>query len=94
MNTRIAEELRAPNTKGVFVYKISPTSDAYAAGIRQYDVIVSFNNTSVEDASHFMRLLSDAAIGSTVNVSVFRGGKTVATKVPIVQSTPGRRNRR
>ena len=44
MTVRIAQELKAPNAKGVFVYDISESSDAYAAGVRQYDIIVSFNN--------------------------------------------------
>jgi Do/DeqQ family serine protease len=92
MNSRLAEEVSAPSAKGVFVYNISQDSDAYAGGVRRYDVIVSFNGTAVEDATHFMRMLSDAQIGSTVTLGLFRSGRTLSAKVPIVQS--GGRTRR
>ena len=90
MTTRYAEDLGAPNTKGLLVVRISQRSDAYRAGIRPGDIIVSLNETSVEDSSHFMRLLSDAPIGGTVRLGLFRGGRTLTVEVPIVQ----RSNRR
>jgi Do/DeqQ family serine protease len=93
MDARLAQQLGAPNAKGVFVYAIAPGSDAYQAGVRKYDVIVSFNNKPVDDASQFMRLLSDSAIGSTVTLGLFREGRTVTAKVPIVQTTGGRQRR-
>ena len=93
MNTRIAAEAGAPNAKGVFVSGISPNSDAYSAGLREGDILVTFNNTRIEDAQHFMRLLADAPIGGTVTMGAFRNGRTISAKVPIVQSA-GRTRRR
>jgi Do/DeqQ family serine protease len=94
MNARIAAEAGAPNAKGVFVSGISPNSDAYAAGIREGDILISFNGTTIDDAQHFMRMLADAPIGGTVAMGVFRSGRTLSAKVPIVQSTGGGRSRR
>jgi S1-C subfamily serine protease len=94
MDVRIAAELRAPNAKGVYVSGISPNSDAYAAGIREGDIIITFNGTSIEDAQHFMRLLAEAPIGGSVTMGLFRSGKTISAKVPIVQAQPGGRTRR
>jgi len=94
MNPRLAAETRAPNAKGVFVSGIAPSSDAYAAGIREGDILVSFNGTTIDDAQHFMRLLADAPIGGTVAMGVFRNGRTFSAKVPIVQSSPARARRR
>jgi Do/DeqQ family serine protease len=85
MTTRYAEELRAPNTKGVLVVELIPRSDAYRAGMRPGDVIVTFNGTTIEDASHFMRILADAPIGSTVTLGLFREGEMVNARVPVVQ---------
>ena len=73
---------------------IAQNSEAFAAGVRRYDIIVSFNNTTVEDATHFMRLLADSPIGSTVTVGLFMNGKTVAARLPVVQSAAGRTRRR
>jgi serine protease Do len=91
MTSRLAEEFKAPNTNGVIVSDISENSDAYAAGVRRYDVIVSFNGVAIDDAPHFIRMLSDAPIGSVVNLGLLRNGRNVSAKVPIVQSTGGRR---
>jgi serine protease Do len=93
VTARIAEEFRAPNTKGVIVADVLERSDAYAAGIRQYDIIVSFNGVTIEDPTHFMRMLADAPIGGTVNLGLLRSGRSLSAKVPIVQ-TSGTRTRR
>ena len=90
MTTRYAEALGASNTKGVLVVRMSERSEAYAAGIRPGDIIVSFNGAMVEDSSHFMRLISDAEIGTTVSLGLFREGRTVSAKVPIVKRSSRR----
>jgi Do/DeqQ family serine protease len=94
MNPRLAGEFNAPNAKGVIVANISERSEAYEAGVRQYDIIVAFNGATIEDASHFMRLLSDAQIGGTATLGLLRNGRATSAKVPVVQSTGGRPRRR
>jgi S1-C subfamily serine protease len=94
MNARLAQEFDAPSAKGVIVSNIAQNSAAYAAGVRRYDIIVSFNDTPVEDATHFMRMLADSPIGSTVSLGLFRGGKTLSARLPVVQSEGGRARRR
>ena len=91
---RIAEEFRAPNTKGVIVSDILQQSDAYAAGVRQYDIIVSFDKLTIEDPAHFMRMLADAPIGGKVSLGLLRNGRSVSATVPIVQSSGSRGRRR
>ena len=94
VTARIAEEFRAPNTKGVIVADVIERSDAYAAGIRQYDIIVSFNGVTIEDPTHFMRMLADAPIGGTVNLGLLRNSRSLSAKVPIVQTSGARTRRR
>src|SRR5262249_16845570 len=86
LTSRLAEQLRAPNTHGLVVVQVQQRSDAYAAGIRPADVIVSFNGTTIEDSSQFVRLLADAKIGSTVTLGLLRDGKPSSVTVPIVKS--------
>jgi len=94
MTQRIAEEFRAPNAKGVIVSDIEERSDAYAAGLRQYDILVSFNGVTIEDPAHFMRMLADAPIGGTVSLGVLRNGRSLSAKVPIAQTSGARARRR
>jgi serine protease Do len=93
MTTRLAEQLRAPNTKGMVVFSMQQRSDAYAAGLRPGDIIVSFNGTPIEDHLHFSRLISDAKIGSAVTLGILREGKSLSLKVPIVKSVGQSRRR-
>ena len=68
-------------------------SEAYAAGVRPGDIITTFNTTTVDDAQHLSRLVSDAKIGTTVSLGLFREGKRITVKVPIVKSAPQERRR-
>ena len=90
LTTRIAEQLGAPNTHGAVVVSMPQRSDAYTAGMRPGDIVVSFNGTPIEDASHFARLLSDSKIGTIVTLGLLREGKPLSIKVPVVKSTPRR----
>jgi Do/DeqQ family serine protease len=93
LTTRLAEQLGAPNTHGLVVVRMEQRSEAYAAGMRPGDIIVSFNGTLIDDWSQFSRLLSDAKIGGTVNLGLLREGKALSIKVPIVKSTSQGRRR-
>jgi Do/DeqQ family serine protease len=93
LTTRLAEQLGAPNTHGMVVVSMQQRSDAYAAGLRPGDVIVSFNGASLDDRSQFERLLADAKIGSTVTLGLLREGRPLTIKVPIVKSTGQARHR-
>ena len=63
VTTQLAEELGAPNTRGALVNQMTRNSDAFAAGLRPGDIILSFNSRTVEDASAFMRMVGDCKAG-------------------------------
>jgi Do/DeqQ family serine protease len=93
LTTRLAEQLGAPNTQGAVVVRMVQRSDAYAAGVRPGDIVTSFNTTSIDDAQHMMRLVSDSKIGTTVTLGLLREGKRISVKVPIVKTAPQERRR-
>jgi serine protease Do len=86
LTPQIAQQLGASSTRGVLVVTVDPRAEAYDEGLRRGDIIVSFNGTKIEDASHFVRLLADAPIGSTATLGVFSDGRERTIKVPIVQA--------
>jgi serine protease Do len=86
-----ARQLGAPNTRGALVRNVSPRSDAYQAGLRQFDIITTFNGQNVEDAYQFLRLLADAKVGSPVKLGVFRQGKRLTIEVTVEQTGTRRR---
>ena len=93
LTTRLAEELGAPNTKGMVVLSMQQRSDAYAVGLRPGDIVVSFNGTPIEDQGQFARLLSEAKIGSTITLGILREGRQLTVKVPVVKSSGSMRRR-
>jgi serine protease Do len=90
MTPQIAEQLGAPDLHGVVVVTVDPRSEAYDQGLRRADIIVKFNGTTIDDASHFIRLLSDAAIGTTATLGVLTNGRERTVRVAIVQASGAR----
>ena len=93
LTTQIAEDLGAPNTRGALVNQISSRSDAYLAGLRPGDIIVSFNGRPVDDASAFMRMLGDSKIGTTAKLQILRESRRLELTVPITRSRSTRGGR-
>ena len=83
LNARLADELRAPSQDGVVVNQISRLSPAYKAGLEPGDIVLSFNGTAIADPSQFVRLVADAAIGSSARVEVLRDGRRQTIRIPI-----------
>lgn len=90
LTPELADELGAPRRQGVVITEMRRDSEAYRAGLRPGDLIVEFDGRAVEDASHFLRLLADARIGSTVRLRVWRGGRLLDLTATI-RPAPSRR---
>ncbi len=90
LTTRIANQLKLPDTKGALIYQMLRNSSAYQAGILPGDVIVSFNGTPVEDPGHFSRLVSDSKIGNVAIIGVIREGQRHDLKVTITRPPSSR----
>ena len=85
ITTQVAAQLGVRSTTGAFVNQIDRRSPAFQAGLDAGDIIMSFNGQNVIDPSHFVQLVSDAAIGSTATVVVLREGRQVTLKIPVLQ---------
>ena len=86
LTTQIAERLGAPNTRGALVNQISPRAEAYRAGLRAGDIIVSFNGRTVEDGSALMRLLADSKVGTAARLEIMRESRRLEVTVPVTRS--------
>jgi Do/DeqQ family serine protease len=86
MTTQLAEELGAPNTRGALINQMTRSSDAFAAGLRPGDIVISFNGRPVEDASAFMRMLADSKVGTVAKLEILRESRRLEVTVPITRS--------
>jgi serine protease Do len=86
LTTQMAEELGAPNTRGALVNQMVRDSDAYAAGLRPGDIIITFNSRTVEDASAFMRMLGDSKAGTAARIVILRESRRLELTIPITRT--------
>ena len=86
MTTQMAAELGAPNTRGALINQMTRSSDAFAAGLRPGDIVLSFNGRPVEDASAFMRMLADSKVGTAAKLEILRESRRLEVTVPITRS--------
>ena len=82
---QLAAELGVRETRGAIVWRMRRGSEAYQAGIRPGDVIMSFNSQEIEDSAHFDRLLADAEPGDTVRLDIIRDGQPAEINVMVSQ---------
>jgi Do/DeqQ family serine protease len=94
MTPEIAKQLGAPDARGVLVTRVDPRSQAAESGLRPGDVILQFNTRNIEGASHFLRLLGDAEIGSSATLTILRDGRQSTVRVAIDEEQPTRTRRR
>ena len=87
ITTQLARDLNLESTRGALVWRMDRGSQAYLDGLRPGDVIVLFDGQAVDDASHMLRLVSDARVGSRVRLGIVRDGQKMDLSVTIVQGS-------
>ena len=67
-------KLDGENRLGVVVMSVDPNGPGAAAGIRQGDLILQWNDREIEGVRTLLRALGPDTIGTTVNLALRRGG--------------------
>jgi serine protease Do len=70
-------------TEGALVGQVQPNSPASKAGMKQGDIVISFNGQKIKDVNHLRNLVAKTQPGSSVPVVVFRDGKQHGLSVSI-----------
>ncbi|EEO26949.1 DegQ family serine endoprotease [Oxalobacter paraformigenes] len=78
-----AKALNLPDKQGVLVVHVESGSPAEKAGLEAGDIILKFNEQSIEKISELPRLVGDTPPGKTVRLSVWRKGKTLSLPVTV-----------
>ncbi|MFN6962864.1 MAG: S1C family serine protease [Pyrinomonadaceae bacterium] len=95
-------DVRLPVDRGVLVYQVVPGGSAERAGLRGVssagigDIILSVDGQKTDDIDDIYRILDKKQIGDTVNVEIYRDGRTTTLPVRLLgatsrQAAPGRR---
>jgi S1-C subfamily serine protease len=75
-------------TSGVLVVSVEPSSPATAAGLRDGDVLLTFDGAAVTGIDDLLRRLTDERIGVAVALTILRAGRK--RQLTIVPSEHGR----
>jgi len=86
LTPRLARQLGAPDTNGLLVTRMRRDSQAYTAGIRPGDVIVTLDGKAFADTQRLQRAIADAPIGGTVRVGLIREGRREEVAVKVGQA--------
>jgi Do/DeqQ family serine protease len=90
----LAHSFGLKQTRGALVNDALKGGPADKAGIRQGDIITSFNGTDVKEPSHLQRLVAETGLGKPAKVTVFREGKSLELNIILSSADTAPRQRR
>jgi len=79
----IAEGMGLPGASGALVADVTPNGPAAKAGIRNGDVITSFDGKKIPDAHALSRIAADTPIGKTVAVDLLRDRRKLTVHLTV-----------
>jgi len=88
IDAKLKDKLKLSGFKGVYVNGVAGYGPAKDAGLREGDVVVTFNNVAIDSKAAFDEQLSYYRPGEKVSVSYLRDGKEKAT-VMLLTNTEG-----
>jgi len=74
LNQNLAKSFGMKDAKGALVSEVKEDSPASQAGLKQGDVITSYQSSGVEDAIALQRMVTRTGVGTKVPVTVVRDG--------------------
>ncbi len=81
----LQRSLNLASARGALVQDVTEGSPGERAGLKAYDFITSVDGTSIDSNDGLIRLVSDAAPGTTVRLDVVRDGKPVVLRVTLAE---------
>jgi serine protease Do len=89
VNADKAKELKLAETRGVVVESVEPDSPAAKAGLKENDVILSYEGQNVEGTIQFRRLVRETPPGRSIPLSVSRDGSMQSLTVEVGERGSG-----
>jgi Do/DeqQ family serine protease len=81
VDDKIAQDLGLSEVEGVYVFRVSPGSGSYEAGIQSGDVLVGINDQDINTLPQLLELVGRYRPGDTVKVQLLRDGRQKQVEV-------------
>ena len=69
--------------RGVLINQVFENSPAEKAGLKEEDIILKYNGKDITDPTQLRNLVASTPPGKEVEITIFRDGKVITTKVTI-----------
>jgi serine protease Do len=83
------KELSLREERGAVIMKVIEGSPAEKAGLKENDVIVSYNGRRIDSVREFQRLLGETPADRNVSIEVIRGGGNQTINATLSKRSPG-----
>ena len=87
------KEFKLPGERGVMIGKVLQDSPAAKAGLKDNDVITEINGQRVEGAAQFRRMIREIPAGRSVQLTVWRNGRSQNVATTLGKMQEGQRIR-
>ena len=85
VTAELAQAMSLPSRQGALISDVTPAGPAAKGGLRNGDLVVSFDGKPVADNRALPRIVANTVIGKTVNVEVLRGGRKASYRVRVAK---------
>ncbi|MBC7751079.1 MAG: Do family serine endopeptidase [Candidatus Saccharibacteria bacterium] len=87
IDRNLAEVYHLPKPEGALVTKLSPNSAAVAAGVKEGDIILSFNQQPISRASDLVNFINRTRPNTVVSLGIQRDGKPLILSAKLKPAT-------
>lgn len=77
----LSQELGLKEVRGVYIYRVNPSSAADEAGLKPGDIILSINEKTINTLPDLMEKLGQYRPGDSLDLECWRGPKKIQTKI-------------
>jgi predicted metalloprotease with PDZ domain len=83
------KELGLGEERGAVIMKVIEGSPASKAGLKENDVVISYNGRRIDSVREFQRLLGETPADRKVTIEVIRGGSQQTVNATLTRRSPG-----
>jgi S1-C subfamily serine protease len=83
IDPNIAAQNQLPVDHGVLIVRVVPSGPAEQAGLKEDDIIVEIDNTSVNNSQQLQDILLKKDVDQIVSVKIYRGNQQLTVKVKL-----------
>ena len=85
MDAKLADEIGVNITTGALIVEVQENSSAEKAGLRPDDIIISVNDTDINNASQLQAAIGASRVGDNLMISVSRDGRIISVPVTLIE---------